>query len=84
MIKQGILSLSFLLIGCTGPQNLVPLPEAGDCYVADRSLNASPMIGASGILRGNMVKAGCFDLIKEVTKAKKAGIDIDLNRLLGL
>ena len=81
----GILAVSALLSGCLGGMSkTIPVAETNDCYRADRVVNASPSFGASAVLDGNLVKIGCVELIKAAVEAKKEGIDIDVNKLLGL
>ena len=69
------------LTGCNYDR-LVKPPTSKDCYVADRTVNASPIMGASAVLQGNMVSAGCAEFIRAAAEAKKAGIDIDVERIL--
>jgi hypothetical protein len=66
--------LALPLTGCVD-KNVVPGPKAGDCYIADRIVNASPMIGASAVLKGKLVSAGCVPLLRALEAAKKAGVD---------
>ena len=83
MKLAGAILPTFLLTGCFLNGEVVPPPAEGDCYHTNRMVNISPVMGASTVLEGRLVKSGCTELIKAITEAKKAGVDVNLNRLLG-
>ena len=63
--------------GCTTISEVIPAPQAGDCYIAERAVNVDPAIGVGGVLDGYLVSRGCADLIRAITEAKREGIDIN-------
>lgn len=67
--------LVLALTGCT-TQSVIPGPQPGDCYIADRTVNASPMVGASAVLEGRLITQGCVPVLKAMAEAKKAGVDL--------
>ena len=77
--------MTALLVGCSGQlAEVLPTASDDDCYHAERTVNASPVMGASAVLDGKLVKRGCVELIKAITEAKKEGVEIDAGQLLGL
>ena len=75
-IFLGAIIVPMFLSGCTQLGELVPAPQEGDCYSADRVANASPSFGASLVLDGRLVSKGCMEWLKELRAAKEAGIDV--------
>lgn len=65
------------LTGCESLAEVVPPPAPGDCYVAERTANVDPAIGVGGTLHGRLVSAGCAEMVRAITAAKAAGVDID-------